>query len=398
MISITNSSGELLKSFGSFEKETTLGLHRVYGWVTEKGAQSRARQRERHGLRPRQNDWEFQVSVQQNQGGSFELRPVDRASIKKIAASRVIVQWNNTEFVFTTESAAKPLAFSETTEDKSKLPLILVALFLFLLGFMIFFSSQTVPELPVVEEPVLVKVAPPERAVRLPETQASQIMKEARVAKPVADSARNVIKSKMGFLDLLGKKNLTKAVGGTPSTLKEASPGAGAGGTEGSGGELLVGLGEGVKKTTVGNSGVSGLGGIGTKGKGGGQGGYGDVGLSSGQGQRISQIALPSDVMIEGGLSQAVIQATIAKYLAQIRACYEDGLRGNPGLGGLVGTKFVIGGEGIVDSVQVSESTLGDKAVENCMLGKMKGWQFPKPVGGVKVRVSYPFLLRQVRS
>lgn len=197
---------------------------------------------------------------------------------------------------------------------------------------------------------------------------------------------------------MLGQQNLTKAVGGVPTQLKDASPGAGRGGSEGSGGELLVGLGKGVKRTTVGNTGTAGLGGIGTKGRGGGEGGYGNTLVASGEGKGLSSIPLSQDMILEGGLDRNVIQATIAKYLSQVRACYNEGLQRNPGLTGLVGMKFEINGAGDLNFAKVYKSSLGDQKVEGCISNRMMTWKFPKPRGGVNVKVSYPFLLRPVNS
>jgi hypothetical protein len=197
-------------------------------------------------------------------------------------------------------------------------------------------------------------------------------------------------------------------LGGAPTALNEASPGAGPGGKQGSGGELLVGLGEGVKHTTVGNTGVAGLGGVGTKGAGGGAGGYGNSWVGSGgtgnglngigNGRSLSVQPLSQEIVLEGGLDSAVIQATIAKYLSQVRACYEEGLRGNPGLTGQVTMQFEIGARGTLNYTKVSRSSLGNNLVEQCISGKMMTWQFPQPLGGMNVKVSYPFLLRPVNS
>ena len=194
-----------------------------------------------------------------------------------------------------------------------------------------------------------------------------------------------------------------------PSRIENVSPGAGPGGPGGSGGEMLVGLGQGVKRTTVGNTGTAGLGGLSTKqgGPGGGAGGYGNTMIGSGTGAgvgrgngtgAISALALSNDMILEGGLDRAVIQATIAKYLHEVRACYEQGLRTNPGLSGQITMGFEISGEGRLNFAKVQKSTLGNAQVEQCVAGRMLGWQFPKPVGGVNQKVSYPFLLRPVNG
>jgi hypothetical protein len=151
-----------------------------------------------------------------------------------------------------------------------------------------------------------------------------------------------------------------------------------------------------VRATTVGNSGVQGLGGVGTKGIGGGGGGYGDVAIASGVGRGISAVAVSQGVGVDGGLDRHVIQATIAKYLSQVRACYEDRLRVNPGLEGTLTMDFEIGPSGRLNFSKVKSSTVGDPAVGNCVSAKMMGWEFPKPRGGVNVKVNYPFALRPV--
>lgn len=244
----------------------------------------------------------------------------------------------------------------------------------------------------VMEEPILVKLTPQvQKTVVVPSTMPTELPKTIQTQDKVVKRA---IQQNLGFLGLLGNKNITKAIGGA-NTLKDSSAGAGAG-KEGSGGEYLTGLGRGVKHATVGNSGVAGLGGIGTKGAGGGAGGYGNSKIGSGEGSSLSKVALSNDLMLEGGLDKAVIQATIAKYLSQVRACYESGLQSNPALQGQVNMAFNITGNGDVSVANVAKSTLGHSGVESCISTKMLNWKFPKPVGGVNVKVNYPFVLRPV--
>ena len=185
--------------------------------------------------------------------------------------------------------------------------------------------------------------------------------------------------------------------GGVPQKLAKATAGAGKGGDAGSGGEVLTGLGKGLKKITVGNTGVAGLGGIGTKGAGGGKGGYGNTMVASGEGIGITGISVSSnDMVLDGGLSRYAINATIAKYLSQVRRCYENGLNKKPDLEGLVTVAFEIGGSGMLNYSNVHKSSLRDTVVEKCITTKMMSWKFPKPKGGVNVKVNYPFMLRPV--
>ena len=198
---------------------------------------------------------------------------------------------------------------------------------------------------------------------------------------------------------MVGSKEITNAVGGVPQHLKIATAGAGPGGTGGSGGEMLTGLGKGLRRTTVGNTGVQGLGGIGTKGgAGGGLGGYGNSLVASGEGKGgISAIAVSNnDMVLEGGISRYAINATIAKYLNQVRRCYETELKNSPELQGLVEMSFEINASGRLNFSKVNKTTLSNPNVESCISTKMMDWQFPQPKGGVNVSVKYPFMLRPV--
>lgn len=210
--------------------------------------------------------------------------------------------------------------------------------------------------------------------------------------------AKQKIRQQLGFLKLAGRKDFKKVVGGMPTPTAQATAGAGPGGTEGSGGELLAGMGKGLHKTTVGNTGVTGLGGVGTKGAGGGLGGYGDTAYAAAGGAPLSAIPLAQDAKIDEGLDRSQIQSTIMRYLSQVRACYEEGLKRNQALIGQVTMGFEVGGSGNLNSAQVQRTSLNDRPVEECIRTKMMNWKFPQPRGGVNVKVSYPFMLRPLRN
>lgn len=139
---------------------------------------------------------------------------------------------------------------------------------------------------------------------------------------------------------------------------------------------------------------AQGAGGYGTKGSGGGRAGYGKISLVGG----TSAVSLPVDdeATVEGGLDRDQIIAVINRNKGQIIYCYEKGLQAQPSIGGRVAVSFVIGASGRITTASVAESSLGSHLVENCMLAKMKTWQFPRPVGRVNVDVLYPFELMRV--
>lgn len=397
MIAIATENGALVKSLPFLDEEgETFGFHPRFGWIPEFTLASREHSRKRRGLRGGDENWECRFKLSSG-ASSMAVEPVEGCKAERQEDGSWRLETLKGIFLLAPAATAPVLRATADEEDKDHTGWILLLLTLFTL---VGVSLLPTPKIDVaaVEEvaPVTIQMLP-EKAVVVPKLHTEALPKEIVKAVPKQE-VRRAIQQNLGFLGLLGKKELTKALGGMPTALKDASAGAGAGGKEGSGGELLVGLGAGVKRTTVGNSGVAGLGGIGTKGAGGGAGGYGNSMVGSGEGKGLSTVPLSQDMVLEGGLDRSVIQATIAKYLSQVRACYEDGLRNSPGLTGTVTMAFEILGAGSVQSPRVARTSLGNPGVEGCISRSMMNWKFPKPLGGVTVKVAYPFLLRPVSS
>jgi hypothetical protein len=393
MIAVANANGELLKLLPEASGE--FGLHQVFGFITKDSEADRIHRRKAQGMKTT-GSWlsELKFSHIQNK---INLESISGCEVKRESDTLWRVTTPSGIFTILPASAVKAPSVLGAHEDTSqfKKAVIVVALLLLMVPILLGRGKSVEMVVPIME-PVLVKL---EKQVQKPVVVPSAVPLETKEIKQIVKEdkvVKRAIQQNLGFLGLLGNKNLSKAIGGVPTQVKEASAGAGAGGNAGSGGELLVGLGAGVKHATVGNTGVAGLGGIGTKGAGGGAGGYGTSQVGSGEGRSLSKVALSQDMFLEGGLDRAVIQATIAKYLSQVRACYEQGLQSNPGLAGQVNMNFVIAGSGAVSTAKVGKSSLGNAQVEGCIETKMMNWQFPKPVGGVNVKVNYPFVLRPV--
>ncbi|AHI05629.1 hypothetical protein BDW_05615 [Bdellovibrio bacteriovorus W] len=141
---------------------------------------------------------------------------------------------------------------------------------------------------------------------------------------------------------------------------------------------------------------AQGAGGYGTRGSGGGKAGYGKISMVGGT--SATSLPLNEEVTVEGGLDQDQIIAVINRNKGQITYCYEQGLRAQPTIGGRVAVSFIIGPNGKISKANVAESSLGSRTVENCMIARMKTWQFPRPVGAVSVDVLYPFELTRVSA
>jgi hypothetical protein len=398
MISILSNDGELIKVLSHF-KEGEFGFHELFGFISKDAAQKRIQARKLKGFEFNKDKWACRFKIEQN-GEKLIINGAQNCSVESLNHTEWKINSDKGEFKIVKGNFAN---FSDVLiEEKDNVQWMnrlveLFFLFVFLTVPIIYFmTSEEIVEKDEKEkeEQITVRVIEKVNVVNI----ARESVKDIKV-KPLtkAQKAHRAVQRNLGFLGMVGDKSLTKAVGGVPQKLKKATAGAGAGGDAGSGGELLTGLGKGLKKTTVGNTGVAGLGGVGTKGAGGGAGGYGNTVVASGEGAGISSIAVSKNEMVlDGGLSRYAINATIAKYLSQIRRCYEEQLKSNPKLEGLVKMAFQIGGSGYLNFAKVSKSSLNNKAAESCMTNKMMTWQFPKPKGGVNVNVNYPFLLRPV--
>jgi len=179
-------------------------------------------------------------------------------------------------------------------------------------------------------------------------------------------------------------------------------------GTTGLNANTMSGIGGliGAKGTQMGSGGLGGRGsglggggspdgpgGFGTKGRGSsGASGYGSGGGNFGS-KSEGGIGKPyGDPVIVGDLARSQIDAVVKRNMNQIRYCYQRELTKNPALGGKITERFVIVNDGTVTSAETKSSTMNNDAVESCIDGRFKRFQFPMPTDGENVTVSYPFI------
>lgn len=216
-------------------------------------------------------------------------------------------------------------------------------------------------------------------------------------AKRTAKIRTQVNVSKVGALGALGgmtnglKGSAGFNVNATNSSLGTGLKSLGAGGA---GGNERAIHGAGLVASAVGTGGFKGSGGYATRGAGGGRPGYGNMSMVGGSSGYF--LPLEEEALIEGGLDRDQIAAVINRHLGEITYCYEKGLQVAPHLSGRVGIDFVINGRGAVSIAKIGQSSLKSSSVEGCIVNRLRSWGFPKPVGGVNVKVSYPFVLKRV--
>lgn len=94
---------------------------------------------------------------------------------------------------------------------------------------------------------------------------------------------------------------------------------------------------------------------------------------------------------VHGRIPAEVIQRIVRQNFGRFRLCYENGMRGNPGLAGRVSVKFVIDRGGAVSMTADGGSDLPDPAVVQCVVRGFANLSFPQPEGGM-VTVVYPIM------
>ena len=102
---------------------------------------------------------------------------------------------------------------------------------------------------------------------------------------------------------------------------------------------------------------------------------------------------LTSSAKVTGSLSREDVSRVVNEHSNQLIACYEKVLITDPGLAGKITLDWTVKMDGLVKDVRVASSTLSNPKVAVCVVDAVKGWKFPKPVGG-EALISYPFLFR----
>ena len=107
---------------------------------------------------------------------------------------------------------------------------------------------------------------------------------------------------------------------------------------------------------------------------------------------KVPDIAIGTPVVL-GGLDKEIIRRVIRRHMNEVKFCYDQALVRNPSLYGKVVVKFTIVPTGAVAAATPSDSTVGLE-VGHCVINAVRRIEFPRPMGGGIVNVSYPFAFR----
>jgi hypothetical protein len=123
--------------------------------------------------------------------------------------------------------------------------------------------------------------------------------------------------------------------------------------------------------------------------------GYGKGSHASVSGQGKNFVSLDTGKSdVEEGLTKEQVGKVIHAHMSEIRYCYESAQLRDPDLAGKLSVAFVVGAPGNVSSAKLAQANSAEHALGECLVGRLKSWQFPHPLGGVNVAVNYPFIFK----
>jgi hypothetical protein len=102
----------------------------------------------------------------------------------------------------------------------------------------------------------------------------------------------------------------------------------------------------------------------------------------------------PRPVRVSTRLHRNIIRRVIRRRTNQVKYCYQKVLMKHPKAKGRLVARFIISGSGRVSNAYIAQSTfkVGRAQIAACISREILRWRFPKPKGGGKVVVSYPFV------
>ncbi len=106
----------------------------------------------------------------------------------------------------------------------------------------------------------------------------------------------------------------------------------------------------------------------------------------------------PGPTVVCGGgtcMDKELIRKVINSHRDQIRFCYEQALIQAPSLGGKVAVQFFVATAGSVSTARVAQSTADNQLLSDCLVSRVRTWQFPVAKGAGGYSVTYPFVFKR---
>jgi TonB family protein len=295
--------------------------------------------------------------------------------------------------------------FKNLLSTENRLSLTITGVLMLILSSLFLVTPKQAQQLtfekdqPVIYRDVELKTKPKEKKQPSPAPSQVQAQLEKNV-RPPSSSIENGASQGSSSIKNLGSGRISQLIGKISASANKSnnlvvSSGISAADANQKTGRALAAIGNinkpGADWVSQGNkSGIS----VSTSGKAGGKDSSALGGLAAGKAGSGGIGLIEEESEISGGLDREIIAQYIRSQLGQILYCYERQLSANPELYGKVAVKFTILADGGVEAQSITNSTLKHQLVESCILQKVSLWKFPKPEGGTKVLVSYPFLFK----
>jgi Ca-activated chloride channel family protein len=100
------------------------------------------------------------------------------------------------------------------------------------------------------------------------------------------------------------------------------------------------------------------------------------------------------EISTTSGLSKEAIRKVVKQQIPSIEICYQKALEKTPAVKGEASFRLIINSKGRVIKVSLVLSKLNDKNLEQCIIQKVKGLNFPPPEGTDRVTATVSFNLK----
>jgi hypothetical protein len=93
------------------------------------------------------------------------------------------------------------------------------------------------------------------------------------------------------------------------------------------------------------------------------------------------------------GLSKAEVYGVVKSHSIAVKDCYAGALAKDSMLSGTVVLAWTVETDGRVAKVRVASTTMNNSEVENCIVGEVERWTFPRSSGTTSV-AEFPFVFK----
>jgi len=346
----------------------------------------------------------IETFIASNDSNKTIFKPVKSSDWKRTFVDPILVL-EKTVYCKKENSIRSDKIFKDLFSNENRLSITITGILMLILSSLFVLAPKQAQQLvfekdqPVIYRDVELKTKPKEKkqASSAPSQVQAQLEKNVR---PPSSSVENGASQGSSAIKNLGSGRISQLIGKISASAGKSanlvvSSGVSAADSNQKTGRAIAAIGAINKPGAdwVSNGSKSGVS-VSTSGKAGGKDSSALGGLAAGKAGSGGIGLIEEEGEISGGLDREVIAQYIRSQLGQILYCYERQLSANPELYGKVAVKFTIIADGGVEAQSITNTTLKHQLVESCILQKVSLWKFPKPEGGTKVLVTYPFLFK----